>query len=241
MIKIKFDNELYDLPQNWNEVKIHHFQKIKKLNYEELGQLKYVVRLLQIFTGLPENVILNAKTTSLQKIYDVINFIYTEKLSSDITHQFKIGDDIYTLKEFNDMTTGERISLEVLLENPIDDIIPEMMAILFRKNDEVFDASKMHDIADDIAAEVSIGQLYGVMLFFYQIEKKFLKDIQDYLEEQKEMEKMMKMNKMMRMIYKIKKKLKLMLGSIGTTLRTHWQKGSIWTYRKFMKRTLSQH
>lgn len=240
MTKIKFEDKLYDLPSSWDDVKIYQFQQIKKLDYAELGKLKYVVKLIQIFTELPEEIIINAKLETLSKIYEVIEFIYKEPLPTKMTHQFKIGEDVYTLKEFSDLNVGERISLEVLLENPIDDILPEMMAILFKKNDEQFDASLMTDIADDIATEVGIGQLYGVLLFFCEIEKKFLDNIQHYLEDQKEKQKIKEMPMMKRMIYKIKKKISRILGYIGGALSTHWQKGVSWTMRRYIKRTLSQ-
>jgi hypothetical protein len=240
MIKIRFEDKLYDLPSTWDEVKIYQFQQIKKLDYAELGKLKYVVKLIQIFTELPEDVIIRANLNTLSKIYEVIEFIYKEPLPTKMTNQFKIGEDVYTLKEFSDLNVGERISLEVLLENPIDDIFPEMMSILFKKNDEEFDAGKMNDIADDIATEVGIGQLYGVLLFFCEIERKFLDNIQRYLEDQKEMIKMKEMTMMKRMIYKMKKKISRILVYIGGALSTHWQKGTSWTMRKYIKRTLSQ-
>lgn len=241
MVKIRFNEELYNLPSNWNEVKIYQFQKIKKLDYAELGKLKYIVKLMQIFTGLPEEVIINSKGNILAKIYEVIEFIYKETIPNEMTHKFLIGDDVYTLKEFTDLTTGERISLEVLLENPVDDVIPEMMSILFKKNDEPFDAAKMNDIADDIAMEVSIGDLYGTLLFFCEIERKFLTNIQNYSEEQKEVQKMKKMTRMTRMIYQTKKKLKQILDYIGTSLSKHWQTGSSWSKRRLIKVTSSQH
>jgi len=240
MVKIKFGEELHELPTSWNEVKIYHFQQIKKLDYAELGKLKYIIKLVQVFTGLPEEAIINAPATALTKIYEVISFIYKEALPTEMTNKFLIGDDVYTLKEFNDLTTGERISLEVLLENEIDDVFPELMTILFRKNDDPFDAGKMNAIADDIATEVGIGQLYGVLLFFCEIEKKLLSNIQSYLEEQKEVQKLEKMTKTMRMIYKVKKKLKQMLDYIGTSLSIRWQMGRSWTLRRFTPRTLSQ-
>lgn len=237
MVKIKFDEELYNLPSEWDEVKIYQFQEIKKLDYAELGKLKYIIKLIQIFTGLPEDVIINSNGKALNKIYDVVSFIYKEPLPTKVTNKFIINDDVYTLKDFSNMTTGERISLEILLENPMDDIFPEIMALLFQKNDEPFDVGKMNDIADDIAMEVSVGQLHGVLLFFYHFEKSFLNNIVIYLEEQKEMEKMQKMTKMTRMKYKMKKKLKQILDYIGERLLMRWQKGVFWITKRFTKQT----
>ena len=237
MVKIRFEEKMYELPTSWDEVMIYQFQEVKKLNYADLGKLNYVIKLVQVFTGLPEEVILNAPASALTKIYEVISFIYQDPMTNKMTHQFKIDEDVYTLKDFGDLTTGERISLEVLLENEIDDIFPEIMAILFKKNDDKFDASKIVEIADDIATEVGIGQLYGVLLFFCEIEKSFLGSIQNYLQQQKEEKKMREMSKTKRMIYKVMKKLKQMLGYIGTALSTHYAKGASWTSRKFTKRT----
>lgn len=238
MIQIKFNDKLYPLPSNWDEVKIYQFQDIKKLDYTELGKLKYIIKLVQIFTGLPEEVIINSNAKALEQIYEVINFIYKVPLTNKMTDKFTIGDDIYTLKEFNELTTGERISLEVLLEGEVDDVFPEIMSILFRRNDETFDISKMDSIADDIATEVGIGQLYGTLLFFCEVEKTFLNNIHTYSEVHKEMQKIAKMKKMERMIYKVKKKFKQMLGYIGGTLLIRWQAGTSWTMRKFTKTTL---
>jgi len=237
MVKIKFGEDIYELPTTWSEVKIFHYQEIKKLDYAELGKLKYIIKVVQVFTGLPEQAIINAPASALTKIYEVISFIYTEPMTNEITNKFLIGDDVYTLKEFSDLTTGERISLEVLLENEIDDVFPEIMAILFQKNDESFNASTMNEIADDIATEVGIGQLYGVLLFFCEIEKTFLVNIQNYLVMQKETQKLEKMTKTKRMIYKTKKKMKQMSDYIGKSLSTHWQKGDGWMKRRFIKQT----
>jgi hypothetical protein len=158
-------------------------------------------------------------------------------MTNEMTYKFLIKEDVYTLKEFGDLTTGERISLEVLLENEVDDVFPEMMAILFQKNDESFNANTMDEIADDIGTEVGVGELYGVLLFFCEIEKTFLNSIQNYLEEQKEIQEMKKMTKTERTIYKTKKKAGQMSDYIGTTLSAHWQRGSSWTNRKFTKQT----
>jgi len=199
--------------------------------------LKYIIKLIQIFTSLSEEVIVNSNGAALNKIYDVVSFIYKEPLPTKVTNKFIINDDVYTLKDFSNMTTGERISLEILLENPMDDIFPEMMALLFKKNDEPFDVNKMNEIADDIAMEVSVGELHGVLLFFYHLEKKFLNNIQTYLEEQAEIQKMEKMSNMKKTMYKTKKKLKQILGYIGGRLSMRWRVGASWTMRKFTNQT----
>ena len=39
MVKIRFEDKMYELPTSWDEVMIYQFQEVKKLNYADLGKL----------------------------------------------------------------------------------------------------------------------------------------------------------------------------------------------------------
>ncbi|MFM7088524.1 MAG: hypothetical protein ACKOW9_03255, partial [Candidatus Paceibacterota bacterium] len=124
-----------------------------------------------ILTDLPKDVLYKIPSHQTKLIVDALGFITSQSLPKDITNDFKLGEDQYTLKPFDTLTMGEIISLEMLIKN-INNNIAGIISILFSKNGEPFDLKTHEANAELIANKMTIGQLYGCVLFFCEVFQK---------------------------------------------------------------------
>lgn len=221
MILIEINGAEYNLPENWNEVTIKQFKAISAIKVE--NELQWVVDILYILTEIPKDIIYEI-TLDRRLILDTINFIQTDVLPTDITREFKINNNIYTLKEFSKLTMGEVISLEMMSKD-INNNISSILAILYQRNDEKWTIDTHKSIEEEIDNNMSIGQLWQSVVFFCKVIEKLKLDSQLYLEQMK----MQEMNK-------DKTWMSIKFNSIKTMVATYWHKGwhkgKYWTLKK---------
>jgi flagellar biosynthesis/type III secretory pathway chaperone len=174
----------YKLPESWDDITLKQFKEIRQIEYIKDDKLQYIIQLLIIVTELPAAILINLKGNQLEEIVKSLSFINIEELPSNITRTFTIGNDIYTLKEFNDLTLGETISLNVL-SSDIENNISSILAILYQKNDEEFNSKTHASIAKDIEENISISQLWQAVVFFCNIVKTLEQRMLDYMAPKK--------------------------------------------------------
>ncbi|MFM7023331.1 MAG: hypothetical protein ACKOXB_10155, partial [Flavobacteriales bacterium] len=131
MVTIVLNEAEYSLPETWNEVTISQFQRLSKLDVSD--KVDYIFSMLEILTELPKDVLFKIPSHQTKLIVDALGFITSQSLPKDITNDFKLGEDQYTLKPFDTLTMGEIISLEILIKD-INNNIAGIISILFSKN-----------------------------------------------------------------------------------------------------------
>ena len=230
MIKLKLEKESYNLPENWGEVILEQFQAISKIKYE--SKLKYAVDVLCSLTGLSEEIILAIEKGQISKIVETLQFIYSQKFSEKVNQTFMIGDDEYHLKDFGTLTLGETISIETLIEKYNNNLIQaadRILAVLYQKKGETFDASILEDRAKLFRENLNVETIYGVIFFLLNIEKEYLKLMEAFSEKQKKIQMMRGLSPLKRLYHSVK-------DGIGLA----WSRGWQWAILQNLKRSINK-
>jgi len=185
MITIKISDEKYSLPESWDDVKLGQFQAVNKIEYDKEKPFDYYINLINIFTGIPYETILQINKTQFIQMVNVLSFTVKVEVNGDYTKEFSIGTDTYKLKDFTKLTMGEFISLEMLINDGLWVNVHKMLVVLFKKNDEDFNTDKIEEYSKVFQDELSITTLIKVVTFFLLIEERYTKLTHLYLAKKK--------------------------------------------------------
>lgn len=180
------ENMKITLAESWDEVPLKTYQELAQLPSDQ-DNLSRIIDVVSIFSDVDSEEIRKISTSELSKIGEAIKWA-VEIPSSEFKHIIKIDDEEYSLIEFKKMTVGEWIDVDSFLENSIMNM-HKLMAILYRPlvtaiNDrtrfvEEYDVDKMNVRAELFKEKIMIGDVYGTLLFFCNIGKRFLNHLRD--------------------------------------------------------------
>lgn len=230
MIKLKLNNETFTLPETWSEVTLGLYQRLAKVEPNE-NKLQYTVDIIKALTGLEEKIIININKNQFKEIVDAISFIYIEKMEDKFTSSFNIGEDVYTMKEFNSLSMGDVVSLETLIDKG-DNLANahQIIAILFRKNGEAeFNFDELESRGKEIQDNIQMNIVNKILLFFFDYVKNYTENLKAYL-EYKEKERMKMVMKNQPFLIRASSYLKSFFGS-------HWSRGSQWVTSQNTKKS----
>lgn len=232
MINLKLEDKVYKLPESWEEVSLGQFQLISNIVFET--KLQYAINIFHILTGLEEKYILTIDKNQFSKILETLNFINNQNFKEEVKKEFIIDNDKYIFKNLYDLTLGEVISIETLIEKSPNNIIlvcHEILAVLYKKEGEEFDASLIESRGKLFKEKLMIDEFYKVITFFLLLEMEYLKVMKGFSENQKIKMKMMGKNKLQRLLIWI-------TDGIGSALLKHWQRGTLLASKMFTNKTI---
>lgn len=173
-IKLNVDDEdkQFFIPESWDEVNLEQFCRLYQFNRDFLTPIETAVRTLHIFTGIDEDTIMMFNYDDFQKLCSIIEFTTTE-IESKLIESINInGEEYFLKKEFDKLTMGEIISIEVILNDSQGNIMgcmDKLLCIFLRKKKpngklENFKSDFMERVK--IFRDLPISQIYGLFIFF---------------------------------------------------------------------------
>lgn len=141
-INLEIDDKTteYNLPENWDEVNIEQFCKIWEFDRQEMNTLQFATRIISSFTDIDEEVILDMQYTDFHKLCDILKFTQTEFQPEKNVEYIEIEGEKYFLKsDFSQLTMGEVISIETIIESGAGNIykvMDKLLCIFLRKKKE---------------------------------------------------------------------------------------------------------
>jgi hypothetical protein len=120
MIEVKIETDedvmVYQFPENWDEVTVEKFCNVYRTNYENYTEFESSIILLSALSGIEREVIEMMDVDDFKMLLDKLKFIKEEVVKTDV-ESIKIGEDEYYLhSDFNKFTTGEIITIEMILK-----------------------------------------------------------------------------------------------------------------------------
>ena len=168
------------LPDGWNEVKIFQFQEISELP-EDSYRDNTVLEILADCEGL-ENISVDSRIACLNQI----SWAFTPPKENEYKRVINIEGVDFFLRNYRDLKIGERIDLREYTKNGIKNL-HKIAAILYKPEKEIKDADLLFQ------EKASVGDVYGSLVFFWNIANRSTRIIQTYLME--EMTQKMKVQK----------------------------------------------
>lgn len=176
MIEVKIDTEdkqeIYNLPESWDEVTVKQFSKLYKTRNSSNNELMSVVKLIGAMTDIPEGLLLEMDINDFKTLSTKLKFINEEVNKTDIDYIELEGDRYYLYQDFSKLTTGEVITIETIMESvqfDIYNVMGELLCLFLRKKDENGRYEKFSTEffnRKEMFLEVPVSHIYHVFGFF---------------------------------------------------------------------------
>lgn len=173
-LNLTIDDEVkeFNIPESWDEVNVEQFGKLFSFNREELTPIQLGVKTLNIFIGVDEETLMMLNYDDFINLINIVNFtnkdIETVKFESiDVN-----GDNYFIKDDFSQLTMGEVISIETLLQQSngnLFNVMAKLLCIFLRKkkdNGKLESFKSEFLTREEIFKTLPISKIYGIFVFF---------------------------------------------------------------------------
>lgn len=155
-----------NVPTNWNEVTLNEFINLSKLIYDE-DNIKYYIDIINVFNkDITIEEISKWSEESIMAVTSHLSFLNT-KLDTSIQKEIKIDKTTFKIINLNNITIGEYISIQTLIDtNKANSItsIPYILSIILRPEGEEFSVDKINDRVNLFLNELSIIEAMNLVM-----------------------------------------------------------------------------
>ena len=173
-VTIEIDDEVkdYDLPSTWDDITLDEFIRLFSIDRSELNPLELSIKTIEVLVGINEEILLMMKSADFETLATELSFT-TEDVKAVNVDFITIGGEKYYIKNnFNQLTMGEIISIETILDeadNNIFKVMDKLLCIFLRKKKEngkleTFKGEFMERAT--LFRKTPISQIYNVFNFF---------------------------------------------------------------------------
>lgn len=171
-IELEEGTKAYDFPTSWDDIDVQTFTKLFEYNQPTDNQLLASVRVMSLLSDIDEKIIMSMDVEDFKELADKLLFITEEVETNEIDYIEVEGEKYYLYKDFNKMTTGEIITIELLMDNNggnIYKIMPQLLCLFLRKKNEEGKFEKfttdMMERADKFK-KIRISDIHHIFSFF---------------------------------------------------------------------------
>ena len=239
MKNIKIDDVVYEIPESWNDVSINKWRTLRNLqnyykeDFNDNQKFEFNLEIISALTDVPFDILMNVPGEYYSKFLNIIQFYQTVQLEETINYELTIDDIEYKLMDFSDLTLGDKANIDIIRDSSeLVDRIGRIMSILYRsENEKALSLDERDDKEALFNEKVSIGSVYGTMVFFLILIKKY--------NQNTKISSLVMSNKMMmkkeNWKFRMKTKMKLVLRNITMVWRIGYQKGISLISKRFSK------
>ena len=159
------------IPTAWEDVTLNEFIELSKLDIDSFdSHIDYYISMLGIFGNDDLNNILEfVKLTDVADIINQMSFMNTPPRNLDKKEVTIKGEVFRLIQNMNELTVGEYISIETLIEQgKLDSIssIPVILSVILKPIGEQFDSNLVNARMELFKNELSIEDVLGMSVFF---------------------------------------------------------------------------
>ena len=154
---------------NWNDISIKQYNDIKNLYLDtDLSDEDRLILQINILFGVDA---LKLKTSELHKYINDMKFLGEKVPKMKIKNEYKLGDNIYTLKkELKDVTVAQWLDWQNFLKDGGGDTdnFPNLLSVFFfpKGETEYGDGYDIEQVRSDINNYLSIAEAMSISSFF---------------------------------------------------------------------------
>lgn len=170
------------VPQSWNEISIEQFQKLNKLNEANLeDQIDYMIQLVSICCKDSYANISKLSITQLRVVAEQLGFTKELPAQKKIESVIKLTRKYECMLSIEKISAGQYIDLKEYIKRGIVDNLHYIMTCFYIPEGENYAQSDVKEIANDFKENLSVGECYPIAVFFWDLVRLSMEDIQDYL------------------------------------------------------------
>lgn len=166
------------VPDSWNEVTVSQFQEINSIPLESKS------RALEIISILINEDIEEIRKYDMQSLNRIVAALgWCDELPNDkeFDQTLTINDITYNMVKMSSFSVGEWMDLEQYFEDPINNL-HNILGVFYRDNDLPYNTTTSEQRANIFREHVNVGQVYGTVVFFCNIERSCIQTIKVYFQ-----------------------------------------------------------
>lgn len=159
------------IPSSWDEVSIGEFIELSKLDIKSFeNDVEYYIHMLRIFgNDNLQDIFEYVKVSDIEKINNSLTFLQQPPTKDGNMKVELNGKTFKMIENMNEITIGEYVSIETLIEkyeaNNIT-AIPIILSVLLRPVGEEFDSNLCESRIELFKDELSIQEVVSMSDFF---------------------------------------------------------------------------
>ena len=159
------------IPTAWEDVTLNEFIKLSELDIDSFdSNIEYYIKMLGIFGNDNLDDILEfVKLTDITNIVNQMAFMNTPPKNLNKKEVTIKGEVFKLIENMNELTVGEYVSIETLIEqgklNSITSI-PAILSVILKPIGEKFDSNLVNARMELFKDELSIEDVLGMSVFF---------------------------------------------------------------------------
>jgi hypothetical protein len=173
MIKVEIEDKVYDIPSNWMEVNLDLLMKMNELNKIEFStDVDRSVSVITTLTKIEKDKLMELSIEDFKELASLFDWVSVLPEITTPEKSFEIDGITYTHVNYDTMTTGETISLEVLQKNDAEANIPLIAAILIRpeidgKIEKLKDMTDIQRRGEILKEKLMVGLYWPIVQSFF--------------------------------------------------------------------------
>lgn len=186
-IELEEETKSYEFPTSWDEVSVEQFMRVFKASDTKYEGILGSVKVLSAISGIDDEILMAMDINDFKLLADQLSFVNQEVPKKDVDYIEVDGDKYYLYSDFNKFTTGEIITIELLLEQGGGNIFPvitDLLCVFLRrkKEDGTFEKYNTNFMnRKELFKNVPISQVFHIFAFFLTINNSSNKNIVDYI------------------------------------------------------------
>ena len=159
------------IPTSWQDVTLGEYIELSKLNISSYkSPVEYYIHMLRLFGNDDiESIFEYIKAIDLNSIVGQMDFMKEQPKQLDNKSIDVNGVKFYLAKNLNEITVGEYVSIEQMIEtDKLDSVsaIPVILSVILRPLDEEFDSNLCAERIELFKNSLSIEDVLGMSVFF---------------------------------------------------------------------------
>lgn len=143
----KIDYGVWNLPKGWDELTLKQFQQIDEY-YADKDKEFDVRDVLEVFTDHSRDEVDQLPIEFVESLLEALKWLSEPPQMDEPTHKIKVNGEEYHINFQNKLKTGEFIAVQTLLKGDKYNYAA-MLAILCRKEGEVYDSKFENEVLED--------------------------------------------------------------------------------------------
>lgn len=173
-VTITIDDEIkdYELPESWDEITLDEFIRLFSIDRTDLNPLQLAIKTIEVLVGINEEILLMMNSNDFELIAKELEFTTKDVSPTQVDFVVIDGEEYWIKKEYNQLTMGEVISIETILEGAdfnIFKVMDKLLCVFLRKKKE---NGKLETFKGEFMErapmfrQVPVSQIYNVFNFF---------------------------------------------------------------------------
>lgn len=164
------DFGVWNLPKGWQDLTLKQFQDIERF-YADKDKPFNAIDVLEVFTAHSKDEIDQLPIEFVEKLLDGLKWLSESPDIGEPTCKITIDGEEYIINIQNKLKTGEYVAFDTLLKSDIHNYAA-MLAILCRKQGEIYDSKFENEVLEDRIAmfeKIPMLDAMRVVNFFLQL------------------------------------------------------------------------